>query len=68
MAAQDQIVRTVYTVAVVEGGWAVEHLGVYTDQSRDKAEVMAAAHRAARAMSISGTPVQVRIEGETGYF
>jgi hypothetical protein len=68
MAAQDQIARAVFIVAPVEGGWAVEHQGSFTDQSPDKAEVTASAHRLARAAMSSGQAVQVRIDGEAGYF
>lgn len=68
MAAQDQIARTIFVVAPVEGGWAVGHDGGFTDQSSDKAEVTASAHRLARAAMSNGMAVQVRIDGEAGYF
>jgi hypothetical protein len=68
MAAQDQIARTVFIVAPVEGGWAVAHDGGFTDQSPDKAEATASAHRLARAAMSTGLAVQVRIDGEAGYF
>jgi hypothetical protein len=52
----------------VTGGWAVEHDGVVTDQSRDKAVAQASAAKLARAAMAEGQAVQVRIEGEMGYF
>ena len=68
MAAQDNIARAVFIVAPVEGGWAVEHSGGVTDRSSDKAETIASAHRLARAAMSAGQAVQVRIDGEAGYF
>jgi hypothetical protein len=69
MAAQDQIARAVFIVAPVEGGgWAVEHQGALTNRSSDKAETIASAHRLARAAMSGGQAVQVRIDGEAGYF
>jgi hypothetical protein len=60
--------RTIFTVCPVTGGWAVEHDGVFTDKSRDKAVAQASAAKLARAAMAEGEAVQVRIEGEMGYF
>jgi hypothetical protein len=60
--------RTIFTVCPVTGGWAVEHDGVVTDKARDKAVAQASAAKLARAAMAEGQAVQVRIEGETGYF
>ena len=51
-----------------DGAWAVEHEGRYSNRSSDKAEAMAAASKLARAALAGGRVVQVRVEGETGYF
>lgn len=58
----------VFKVVHWEGGWSVEHDGRHSDLSHDKAEAIASATKAARAALEGGRPVQVRIEGETGYF
>ena len=60
--------RTIFTVCPVTGGWAVEHDGVFTDPSPDKAVAQASAAKLARAAMSEGEAVQVRIEGVMGYF
>ena len=51
-----------------ERTWSVEHDGQHSDPSIDKAEAIASATKLARAALTGGRPVQVRVEGETGYF
>ena len=60
--------RTIFTVCSVTGGWAVEHDGVVTEPSPDKAVAQASAAKLARAAMSDGEAVQVKIEGEAGYF
>ena len=60
--------RSIFTVCPVTGGWAVEHDGVFTTPSRDKAVAQASAAKLARAAMSDGKTVQVRVEGEMGYF
>lgn len=60
--------RTIFTVCPVTGGWAVAHDGILTDPCRDKAVAQASAARLARAAMAEGQTVQVRVEGEMGYF
>ena len=60
--------RAIFTVSHVTGGWAVEHDGIFTDTSPDKSIVMASAAKRARAAMSQGEAVQVKVEGETGYF
>ena len=60
--------RTTFTVAPVEGGWAVEQDGVYSDRCVTKDEAMAAANKRARAAHDDGRACQVRVTGEMGYF
>ena len=60
--------RTIFTVCPVTGGWAVEHDGVFTAPSPDKAVAQASAAKLARAAMSEGEAVQVRIQGEMGYF
>lgn len=60
--------RTIFTVCPVTGGWAVEHDGVFTDTCPDKAIAQASAAKLARAAMSEGEAVQVRIQGEMGYF
>jgi hypothetical protein len=62
------IERSVFTVARLNGRWAVEHAGEFFDHSADKEEVKAAAHKRARAASDAGRPCQVRINGEHGFY
>ena len=58
----------IFRIVQHDGAWSIEHNGHYSNHSSDKAEVIAAASRLARAASGEGRPSQVRIEGETGYF
>ena len=58
----------VFKVIQTDGAWSVEHDGGLTEPSYDKAEAVAAATKLARAAIAIGQPVQVRIDGETGYF
>lgn len=58
----------IFRIVQHDGAWSVEHNGHYSNHSSDKADVIAAASRLARAASGEGRPSQVRIEGESGYF
>ncbi len=58
----------IFKIVKHDGAWAVEHEGHLSNRARDKAEVVASATKLARAASGQGRIVQVRIEGETGYF
>lgn len=60
--------RAIFTVSSVNGGWAVERDGVYTDLSPDKAIAQASAAKLARAAMFAGESVQVKVQGEMGYF
>ncbi len=58
----------IFRIVKHDGAWSVEHDGHYSNHSRDKDDVIAAASRLARAAIGNGRPAQVRIDGETGYF
>ena len=59
----------VFKVVHWDGAWSVEHEGGHSDSCYDKDEAIASATKQARAAQADGgRPVQVRIEGETGYF
>ena len=58
----------IFRVVQQDGGWSVEHEGQFSSRSPDKAVAVASATKLARAALTVGRPVQVRIEGETGYF
>jgi hypothetical protein len=58
----------IFRVVQHDGAWSVEHEGSFSNRSRDKAVAIASATKLARAAIVVGRPVQVRIEGETGYF
>ena len=60
--------RTVFTVAKHLGGWAVESEGEFFDQTPDKDEAKASAHKRARAAQDKGQLYQVRVSGEHGFF
>jgi len=60
--------RTVFTVAKHLGGWAVESEGEFFDQTPDKDEAKASAHKRARAAQDAGQLCQVRVSGEHGFF
>jgi hypothetical protein len=60
--------RLIFQVIKHEGAWAVEHQGSYTNRAAEKAVAVAAANRLARNAIATGAAVQVRIEGESGYF
>ena len=60
--------RLIFTVTPYLGGWAIEHEGVYSDASRSKEEVKAAANKRARAAQDSGRACQVRVSGENGFY
>lgn len=64
MSSRDGPERTIFTVSPHEGGWAVEHEGLFTDHSRDKEVVKAAANKRARAAQDSGRPCKVLVWGE----
>jgi len=58
----------IFKIVKHDGAWAVEHEGRLSNRARDKAEVVASATKLARAVSGQGRVVQVRVEGESGYF
>ena len=58
----------IFHVVQHDGAWSVEHQGQHSNRSPDKAVVIASATKLARAAISAGQAVQVRIEGETGYF
>lgn len=58
----------IFRIVKQDGAWAVEHEGRLTNRARDKAEVIASATKLARAAIGRGQIVQVRVEGESGYF
>ena len=58
----------IYQVVRHDGAWAVEHEGRYSNRTPEKAIAIASANRMARAALGAGRLVQVRIEGESGYF
>ena len=58
----------IFQVFQHEGAWSVEHEGCISDRSAVKEEAVASATKLARAASATGQLVQVRVEGETGYF
>ncbi len=62
------ILRTIFTVAKHEGGWAVESGGEFFDATPNKDEAKASAHKRARAAQADGALCQVRISGEQGFF
>jgi hypothetical protein len=62
------IERVVLTVSPHDGGWAVEQGGEYSDLSANREEASAAATKQARRLIDSGTPCQVVVAGEIGYF
>ncbi len=59
---------SIFRVTHHDGAWSVEHEGRFTNRSRDKADAIASATKMARAAAGSGQVVQVRVDGETGYF
>jgi hypothetical protein len=58
----------IFRIVKHEGAWAVEHEGRLSNRARDKAEVVASATKLARAAVGQGRIVQIRVEGESGYF
>jgi hypothetical protein len=58
----------IFKIVRHDGAWAVEHEGRLSNRARDKDEVIASATKLARAAVGQGRIVQVRVEGETGYF
>ena len=58
----------IFRVIKSDGAWSVEHEGHRSDRSADKEEAVASATKRARAALTHGRPVQVRVDGETGYF
>lgn len=64
MSSRDGPERTIFTVSPHDGGWAVEHDGLYTDLSRDKEVAKAAANKRARAAQDAGRPCKVLVWGE----
>ncbi len=60
--------RLIFQVIKHEGAWAVEHQGAYSNRAIEKAVAVASANRLARNAIATGAAVQVRIEGESGYF
>lgn len=62
------MIRIVLTVSPHADGWAVEQDGSFSDHSPNKEEAKAAATKQARRLIDSGTPCQVIIAGDVGYF
>jgi len=62
------LVRIILTVSPHEDGWAVERDGAYSDHSSHKEEAKASATKQARRLIDSGTPCQVIVAGDVGYF
>ncbi len=60
--------REVFTIARRQEGWAVEHRGELLHASPSRDEVVAAAHRLARAAHDAGRPSQVTVGDEPGFF
>lgn len=60
--------RAVLTVLRHDGGWSVEHDGVYFGQSVDKEVAKAAANRLARSLQDDGRACQIRVSGEHGFW
>lgn len=58
----------IFRVVHQDEAWSVEHDGRLSNRSTDKAVAIASATKLARAAANDGRPVQVRVEGETGYF
>ena len=58
----------IFRVIHQDGAWSVEHEGHLSNRSADKATVIASATKLARAAANDGRPVQIRVDGETGYF
>lgn len=58
----------IFTVVRSDGGWAVEHQGAQSNRSIDKNEAMASASKLARAAMGAGQMVQIKVEGESGYY
>jgi hypothetical protein len=58
----------IFSVIRNDGAWVVEHEGALTNRSRDKNEANAAASKLARAAISQGRLVQIRVEGESGYY
>lgn len=58
----------IFSVVRDDGAWAVEHDGSRTNRAHDKAEALASASKLARAAMSQGKLVQIKVEGETGYF
>ncbi len=58
----------IFRVVEQDGAWSVEHEGLFSHRSQNKAEVVASATKLARAALSLSRAVQVRIDGETGYF
>ena len=66
--AEPYMSALIFKIVKHDGAWAVEHDGRFSNRARDKAEVIASATKLARAAVGQGQVVQVRVEGETGYF
>jgi hypothetical protein len=58
----------IFLVVQHDGAWSVAHEGRLSNRSLIKDEVIASATKLARAAASPGRAVQVRIDGETGYF
>ncbi|HEY9218440.1 MAG TPA: hypothetical protein VIO94_10355 [Phenylobacterium sp.] len=64
MSSRDGPERATFTVSPHQGGWAVEHDGLFTDHSVYKEIAKAAANKRARASQDAGRPCKVRVWGE----
>jgi hypothetical protein len=60
--------RAIFTVARINGEWAVEHDGAFSDHSADKEVAKAAANKRARAAQDAGQACLVRVSGEHGFY
>jgi hypothetical protein len=58
----------IFRVVKQDGSWAVECEGKLSHRVRDKDEAVASATKLARAAAGQGRLVQVRMDGEAGYF
>ncbi|MFO1013815.1 MAG: DUF2188 domain-containing protein [Caulobacteraceae bacterium] len=60
--------RAIFTVCRQDSAWSVEHEGAVVETCKTKEEALAMANKRVRALQDAGTPCQVRVTGEVGYF
>jgi len=59
----------IFRIVKHDGAWAVEHEGRLSNRRANKDEVIASGDQSSPGPpSVRGRVVQVRVEGETGYF